>query len=57
MFYFFRDARRSALELTLRKLGVEKLSKDDVERMQIDALEAKIGKWTQFMRIAVRVLL
>ncbi|KAM0869861.1 hypothetical protein ACQ4PT_040394 [Festuca glaucescens] len=53
----YRDARRSALELSLRKLGVEKLSKDDVERMKLDALEAKIGKCTQFMRIAMRLLL
>ncbi|XP_047052613.1 exocyst complex component EXO70A1-like [Lolium rigidum] len=53
----YRDARRSALELSLRKLGVEKLSKDDVERMQLDALEAKIGKCTQFLRIAMRLLL
>ncbi|CAM0950081.1 unnamed protein product [Alopecurus aequalis] len=53
----YRDARRSALELSLRKLGVEKLSKDDVERMPLDALEPKIGKWTQSMRIAMRLLL
>uniref|UniRef100_A0A0D9XX37 Exocyst subunit Exo70 family protein n=1 Tax=Leersia perrieri TaxID=77586 RepID=A0A0D9XX37_9ORYZ len=49
----YRDSRGSALEASLRKLGVEKLSKDDVQRMQWEALEAKIGNWTQFMRIAV----
>uniref|UniRef100_A0ACD5YCF0 Uncharacterized protein n=1 Tax=Avena sativa TaxID=4498 RepID=A0ACD5YCF0_AVESA len=53
----YRDARSSALGMSLQKLGVEKLSNDDVERMQLDALEAKIGKWTQFMRIAMRLLL
>ncbi|KAG8093632.1 hypothetical protein GUJ93_ZPchr0012g20853 [Zizania palustris] len=53
----YRDSRGSALEVSLRKLGVEKLSKDDVQRMQWEALEAKIGNWTQFMRIAVKILL
>ncbi|XP_037437787.1 exocyst complex component EXO70A1-like [Triticum dicoccoides] len=52
----YRDARRSALELSLRKLGVEKLIKDDVERMQSDALEAKIGKWTKYLQITVKLL-
>ena len=53
----FRDSRASALEMSLRKLGVEKLSKDDVQKMQWEALEAKIGNWIHFMRIAVRILL
>ncbi|XP_044949451.1 exocyst complex component EXO70A1-like isoform X2 [Hordeum vulgare subsp. vulgare] len=52
-FKIYRDARRSALQLSFQKLGVEKLSKDDVERMQSDALEAKIGKWTEYLRITV----
>lgn len=54
--YAFRDARASSLESSLRKLGVEKLGKDDVQKMQWEALEAKIGNWIHFMRIAVRVL-
>ncbi|TVU26790.1 hypothetical protein EJB05_29368 [Eragrostis curvula] len=53
----YRDSRASALELSLRKLGVEKLSKDDVQKMQWEALEAKIGNWIHFMRIAVKLLL
>jgi hypothetical protein len=53
----FRDSRASALEVSLRKLGVERLSKDDVQKMQWEALEAKIGNWIHFMRIAVRTLL
>jgi hypothetical protein len=39
----FRDSRTSALELSLWKLGVERLSKDDVQKMQWEAFEAKIG--------------
>ncbi|PNT65404.1 hypothetical protein BRADI_4g41980v3 [Brachypodium distachyon] len=53
----YRDARSSALELSLQKLGVQHVSTDDVERMQWLALEAKTGDWTQFMRIAVKHLL
>ena len=55
--FFFRDSRGSALESSFRKLGVEKLTKDDVQKMQWEALEAKIGNWIHFMRIAVRALL
>jgi len=51
---FARDTRSPVLEESLRKLGVEKLSKDDVQRMQWELLEAKIGNWIHFMRIAVR---
>lgn len=48
-----RDIRSVVLEESLRKLGVEKLSKDDVQKMQWEVLEAKIGNWIHFMRIAV----
>lgn len=44
------------LEESLRKLGVEKLSKEDVQKMQWEVLEAKIGNWIHFMRIAVSSL-
>jgi exocyst complex protein 7 len=37
-------------------LGVEKLSKEDVQKMQWEILEAKIGSWIHFMRIAVKLL-
>lgn len=55
-FYVFRDTRSSVLEESLQKLGVEKLSKDDVQKMQWEILEAKIGNWIHYMRIAVRNL-
>lgn len=51
---FGRDTRSSVLEESLRKLGVERLGKDDVQKMQWEVLEAKIGNWIHFMRIAVR---
>lgn len=53
--FLFRDTRASVLEQSLRKLGVEKLSKEDVQKMQWEVLEAKIGNWIHFMRIAVRI--
>lgn len=52
---YARDVRGSVLEQSLRKLGVEKLNKDDVQRMQWEVLEAKIGNWIHYMRIAVRI--
>ncbi|AED90622.1 exocyst subunit exo70 family protein A1 [Arabidopsis thaliana] len=52
----YRDTRSFVLEESLKKLGVEKLSKEDVQRMQWEVLEAKIGNWIHFMRIAVKLL-
>ncbi|OAY42986.1 exocyst complex component EXO70A1 [Manihot esculenta] len=56
LFRMYRDIRASALEDSLRKLGVERLSKDDVQKMQWEVLEAKIGNWIHYMRIAVKLL-
>lgn len=56
LFNIYREIRSSVVEQSLRKLGVEKLSKEDVQRMQWEALEAKIGNWIHFMRIAVKLL-
>ncbi|XP_010555667.1 PREDICTED: exocyst complex component EXO70A1-like [Tarenaya hassleriana] len=56
LFKSYRDTRAAVLEQSLRKLGVERLSKDDVQRMQWEVLEAKIGNWIHYMRIAVKLL-
>ncbi|CAL5352394.1 unnamed protein product [Camellia sinensis] len=56
LFTIYREIRAAILEQSLRKLGVEKLTKDDVQRMQWEVLEAKIGNWIHFMRIAVKLL-
>ncbi|KAL8170489.1 hypothetical protein V2J09_022293 [Rumex salicifolius] len=53
----YKDTRSVALEATLQKLGVEKLNKDDVQRMPWEVLEPKIGNWINFMQIAVKLLL
>uniref|UniRef100_A0A803M4L4 Exocyst subunit Exo70 family protein n=1 Tax=Chenopodium quinoa TaxID=63459 RepID=A0A803M4L4_CHEQI len=52
----YRETRSSVMEITFRKLGVERLTKEDVQKMQWEALEAKIGNWIHFMRIAVKLL-
>ena len=46
-----RDTRATVLEQSLRKLGVERLTKDDVQKMQWEVLEAKIGNWIHYMYI------
>ncbi|CAK9152957.1 unnamed protein product [Ilex paraguariensis] len=56
LFNIYRETRISVVEQSLRKLGVEKLGKDDVQKMQWEVLEAKIGNWIHFMRIAVKLL-
>ncbi|EPS68385.1 hypothetical protein M569_06379, partial [Genlisea aurea] len=56
VFNIYREARISAVEHTLRKLGVERLGKEDVQKMQWEVLEAKIGNWIHFMRISVKLL-
>jgi hypothetical protein len=48
-----RDVRAKVLEQTLQKLGVEKLSKEDVHKLQWEVLEGQITNWIHFMRIAV----
>ncbi|KAI9154557.1 hypothetical protein LWI28_028068 [Acer negundo] len=57
LFRIYRDIRASVLEQSLRKLGVERLSKDDVQKMPWEVLEAKIGNWIHHMRIAAKLLI
>lgn len=52
----YRDTRSFVLEESLHKLGVEKLSREDVQKMQWEVLEAKIGNWIHYMRIAAKLL-
>ncbi|GLT93366.1 hypothetical protein SLE2022_111620 [Rubroshorea leprosula] len=52
----YRETRSSVLEDSLQILGVEKLSKDDVQNMEWEVLAAKIVNWVQFIRIAVKLL-
>ncbi|KAM7499949.1 hypothetical protein LguiA_024363 [Lonicera macranthoides] len=51
-----KEIRAAVVEQSLRKLEVERLNKDDVQKMQWEVLEAKIGNWIHSMRIAVKLL-
>ncbi|XP_073391490.1 exocyst complex component EXO70A1 isoform X4 [Physcomitrium patens] len=52
----YRDVRGSNLEKSLRNLGVESLSKDDIIKTPWESLEGKITNWIQYMRIAIKLL-
>ncbi|THU67735.1 hypothetical protein C4D60_Mb05t27840 [Musa balbisiana] len=52
----YREVRSSTLEKSLSSLGVEKLSKEEVQKLPWESLETKIGNWIHHMRIAVKLL-
>ncbi|KAJ0972746.1 hypothetical protein J5N97_020705 [Dioscorea zingiberensis] len=52
----YRAARSSALEGSLKNLGVEKLGEDDLQKMEWEVLQGNIVNWIQYMRIAVKLL-
>ncbi|CAI9280913.1 unnamed protein product [Lactuca saligna] len=52
----YGSVRKSAVDACFKKLGVEKLSIGDIQRMEWEALNAKIGKWMRAAKMCVRVL-
>ncbi|KAL2651279.1 hypothetical protein R1flu_019407 [Riccia fluitans] len=52
----YTKVRKPVLEDSLGRLGVEKLTVDEVHRMHWDILEQKIKKWISAMKVAVKVL-
>ncbi|CAN4109460.1 unnamed protein product [Withania somnifera] len=56
LYTIYNEIRSAVVEQSLRKLGVERLGKEDVQKMQWEVLEAKIGNWIHFMRISVKLL-
>ncbi|XP_062199630.1 exocyst complex component EXO70A1-like [Phragmites australis] len=50
----YASVRKPAVDSALRRLGVEKLSIGDVQRLEWDALETKIRRWIRAARAAVR---
>lgn len=52
----YGGVRKSAVDASFKKLGVEKLSIGDIQRLEWEALNAKIGKWIRAAKICVRVL-
>ncbi|KAG6520895.1 exocyst complex component EXO70B1-like [Zingiber officinale] len=51
----YAGVRKAAVDACLRKLGVEKLSIGEVQRLEWDALEANIRRWIRAARICVRI--
>ncbi|XP_047331181.1 exocyst complex component EXO70B1-like [Impatiens glandulifera] len=49
-------SRRNAFEEVLRSLEIEKMSIDDVQKMQWDTLEIEIGKWIKAVKQCATVL-
>ncbi|KAL4584427.1 hypothetical protein LXL04_009028 [Taraxacum kok-saghyz] len=52
----YSSVRKSAVDACFKKLGVEKLSIGDIQGMEWEDLNAKIGKWKRAATLCVRVL-
>ncbi|KAL6560010.1 hypothetical protein OROGR_005127 [Orobanche gracilis] len=52
----YASVRRSAVDASLKKLNVEKLSIGDIQRLEWETIEAKIRRWIRAAKICVRVL-
>ncbi|BBM98606.1 exocyst complex component 7 [Marchantia polymorpha subsp. ruderalis] len=52
----YTTVRKPVLEESLGRLGVEKLTIDEVQKMPWDTLEGRIKKWIQAMKVSVKVL-
>ncbi|CAH9088656.1 unnamed protein product [Cuscuta europaea] len=52
----YGSVRKSAIDASFRKLGIEKLSIGDVQRMQWEALEVKIRNWIRSAKLCVCIL-
>ncbi|XP_010261780.1 PREDICTED: exocyst complex component EXO70A1-like [Nelumbo nucifera] len=52
----YGSVRKSAVDASFRRLGIEKLSIGDVQRLEWDALEAKIRRWIRAAKVCVRIL-
>lgn len=52
----YGSVRKSAVDLNFKKLGVEKLSIGDVQRLDWEQLETKIRRWIRAAKVCVRTL-
>ncbi|KAL0424943.1 UNVERIFIED_CONTAM: Exocyst complex component EXO70A1 [Sesamum radiatum] len=52
----YGSVRKSAVDASLKKLNVEKLSIGDIQRLEWETLETKIRRWIRAAKICVRVL-
>ncbi|XVE51838.1 hypothetical protein DITRI_Ditri02bG0073100 [Diplodiscus trichospermus] len=52
----YGSVRKSAVDSSFRKLGIEKLSIGDIQRLEWEALERKIRRWIRAAKVCVRIL-
>ncbi|XP_019057862.1 PREDICTED: exocyst complex component EXO70A1 [Tarenaya hassleriana] len=52
----YGSVRKSAVDSSFRRLGIEKLSIGDVQRLDWEALEQKIRRWIRAAKVCVRVV-
>ncbi|XP_076887039.1 exocyst complex component EXO70A1-like [Bidens hawaiensis] len=52
----YGSVRKYVVDGTFKKLGVEKLSIGDIQRLEWEALNAKIGRWIRAAKVCIRVL-
>ncbi|KAL6285356.1 hypothetical protein ACE6H2_009746 [Prunus campanulata] len=52
----YGGVRKSAVDSSFRRLGVEKLSIGDVQRLQWEQLETKIRRWIRAAKACVRIV-
>ncbi|XP_049394370.1 exocyst complex component EXO70A1-like [Solanum stenotomum] len=52
----YGSVRKSAVESSFRKLGIEKLSIGDIQRLDWETLETKIRRWIRAAKVCVRIL-
>ncbi|KAL3511596.1 hypothetical protein ACH5RR_024313 [Cinchona calisaya] len=52
----FGSVRKSAVEASFRKLGIEKLSIGDIRRLEWESLETKIRRWIRAAKVCIRIL-
>lgn len=52
----YMSVRKSVLEQSLYRLGLEKVSPEGIQKMSWEVLEVKIRKWIQALKVAVKVV-
>ncbi|KAK1416927.1 hypothetical protein QVD17_26046 [Tagetes erecta] len=52
----YGSVRKSVVDGSFKKLGVEKLSIGDIQRLEWEAMNAKIGRWIRAAKVCIIVL-
>ncbi|PON93447.1 Exocyst complex protein [Trema orientale] len=52
----YGSVRKSAVDSSFRRLGIEKLSIGDIQRLEWEQLEAKIRRWIRAAKVCIRIV-